>query len=107
MDVVLQHLLLGGMIEADRRQPAPVGKRPAGLARIDAAMAQQETLQVLARLAEHPHGGRSRPDKVAHRLMRLIRHPDGYQFASPMQLRQHRCVPAVGLDPVASSRRNE
>ena len=70
-------------------------------------MPQQEALQVLARLAEDPHGRGPRPDKIAHRLVRRIRHPDGGQFAGPMQLRQcHRITP-VGLHPVARFARDQ
>ena len=43
--------LLGRVVEANRRQPAAIGECPALLSGIDAAMPQQESLQVLTRLA--------------------------------------------------------
>ena len=47
MDVVLQHDLLGGVVEANRGQPAPIRPGPAADAAIDPAMAQEKALQVL------------------------------------------------------------
>ena len=41
---------------------------------MDPAMPQQEALQMLARLAEHPHGRGSGPNQIAHRLVRRVRH---------------------------------
>jgi hypothetical protein len=41
VDIVLKHDLLRKMLEPHRRQPAPVGDRPALLSGIDAAVAQQ------------------------------------------------------------------
>ena len=70
-------------------------------------MAQQEALQVLAGLVHDPHRGRPCPDKVAHRLMRRVRHPDRRQLASPVQLRQHHSIAAVRLHPVPRLYRNE
>ena len=49
-------------------------------------MAQQKALGVLAGLAHDPHRGRPCPDKVAHRLMRRVRHPDRRQFSSSMRV---------------------
>ena len=70
-------------------------------------MAQQKALQVLAGLAHDPHRGRPCPDKVAHRLMRRVRHPDRRQFSSSMQLRQHYRVATVSLHPVTRLHRDQ
>jgi hypothetical protein len=86
VDVILQHNLLGGMIEPDTGEPSPVGAVPALLARIDAAMAQQKPLQILARLAEHAHCRRPRTDEITHCLVRIVRHPHARQLAGPVQL---------------------
>jgi hypothetical protein len=88
MEVVLQHDLLGRMLETQRGQPAAVGDRPGPSAGMDAAMSEQETLQVLECLTEHPHRRGSGADQVAHRLMRRIRNPHRRELASPMQLGQ-------------------
>lgn len=103
------------MLEPHRRQPAPVGDRPARLSGIDAAVAQQKSLQMLPHLAQNPHRGRARSDQIAHRLVRLVFRtdlihwiksgtpftPDRRQFTGPVQFRQHHRVAAVRLDPVA------
>ena len=70
-------------------------------------MPQQEALQVLARLAEHPHGRGSRPDQVAHRLVRRVRHPNRGELAGPVQLRQAQRITPVGLHPVARLARDQ
>jgi hypothetical protein len=38
-------------------------------------MAEEKTLQMLPRLAQHPHRCRTRPDQVAHGLMGVIGNP--------------------------------
>ena len=107
VDIVLQHNLLGGVVETNRRQPAAVGQRPAFLAGIDAPMPQQETLQMLTRLAEHPHRCCARPNQIAHRLMGGIRNPHRRQFAGAVQFGQHHRVSPVRLDPIAGFHRNQ
>ena len=107
VDIVLQHDLLGWMREAQRRQPPSIGQGPGGPAGIDPAMPQQEALQMLARLAEHPHGRGSGTDEVAHRLMRRVRHPHRGELAGPVQLRQAQRVTPVGLHPVARLARDQ
>ncbi|WCR18734.1 transposase [Paracoccus alcaliphilus] len=87
VDIVLQDDLLRRIREAHQREPPPIGPGPAFLPRIDLAVAQQKALQVLARLARHPHRRCPRPDQIAHRLMRHIRKqtavssPDRCSFA--------------------------
>ena len=117
VDVVLEHDLLGGAVEADRGQPAAVRLVPAPHAAVAPAVAPQEkALQVLARLAEHaacrgprPVGrsdGGSGPDPrldrptVAHRLVGGIRHPHRHQLPRPVQLGQRGGIAAIGPHPV-------
>ena len=95
------------MLEPDRRQPAPIGLRPALLARVNLAMPEHEALQMLARLARDTHGRCPRPNQISHRLMSLVRHPNRCQFARPMEFRQHERIAAVGLHPLASLHRDE
>src|SRR5262245_6463446 len=80
VEVVLQHDLLGGMREAQRRQPPPIGQGPRRSAGIMAAVPQQKALQVLTRLAQHPHRGGSGTDQIAHCLVCRIRHPNGREL---------------------------
>jgi hypothetical protein len=70
-------------------------------------MAQQEAMELLACPAHRLHGGRPRPDQVAHGLMRRIGDPDRGQRAGAMQPGQRDRVTAVGLDPVARPYRNQ
>jgi len=102
--IVLKHDLLRGVVKAHCRQPAPVGDRPRPplLPRIDAAVAQQEALQVLSRLASDAHRCRAGAHQVAHGLMRRIPNPDRGQLARPVQLRQHDGITAVRLHAVTS-----
>ena len=103
MDVILQHDLLRGMVEADRGQPAPISFGPTTGTTVDPTMAQQETLEMLASLAENPPCRGASPDQVTHRLMRVVRHPHRRQLASPMQFRECRSIATVGLYAVARS----
>ena len=107
VDIVLQDNLLGRVVEAKRRQPAAIGQRPTFLSGIDAAMPQQESLQVLTRLAQHPDCCCSRPDQIPHRLMGCIRNPNGGQFAGAVQFRQHHRVSPIRLDAIAGFHRNQ
>jgi hypothetical protein len=107
VDIVLQHDLLGWMLEAQCGQPTPIGHGPRRAAGIDPTVPQQEALQVLACFAEHPHGGGPRPDQIAHRFVRRVRHPYGGQLARPMQLRQAQRITPIGLHPVARLARDQ
>ena len=62
---------------------------------------------MLARLAEHPHGGGSGSDQVAHRLVRRVRHPNRGELARAVQLRQAQRITPVGLHPVARLARDQ
>lgn len=60
-----------------------------------------KALKMLPRLAGDAHGGRPRPNQIAHRLMCRIGDPDRRQLPRSMHLRQHDGVATVRLDPVA------
>ena len=107
VDIVLQDNLLGRMVEANRRQPAAIGECPALLSGIDAAMPQEESLQVLTRLAQHPDCRCARPDQIPHRLMGCIRNPNSGQLTGSVQLRQHHRVSPIRLDAIAGFHRNQ
>jgi hypothetical protein len=107
VNVILKGDLLRQMREPHQRQPAPVCTGPALLAGIVPAMPQQKALHVLARLACHAHRRGTRPDQIAHRLVRCIRNPHHRQFPRPMQLRQHHRITTVRLHPVARRHRDE
>src|SRR5262245_16052334 len=68
MDIVPKDDLLGRVLEAQRRQPSAIGQGPCPSAGIDATVAEQKPLQMLARLAEYPDRGGSGADQIAHRL---------------------------------------
>src|SRR5262245_4677811 len=95
------------MIEPNTGEPTPVGAGPALLARIDAAMAQEKPLQMLAPLAEHPHRRRPRADEITHRLVRIVGDPDARQLAGPVQLGEHDRVAPIRLHAIARLHRNE
>jgi len=76
IQIVLEHDLLRRMLEAESAQPSSVGDRPAPLARIDPAVAEQKALQVLSCPAENPHRRRSCPNKIAHRFVCGVWNPD-------------------------------
>jgi hypothetical protein len=107
MDVVLQHDLLRRMIEMHRGQPTPIGQGPGAGPAVDLVMAQQETLQMLPRLGQHPDRRCSRPHQIAHRFMSRVGYPDRGQLAGAVQLGQHQGVPAICLDPVARLHRDQ
>lgn len=98
--IVLEHNLLRWVLEAERRQPAPVGNRPPLLPRKSTAVPQKKRLKVLPRLPEDPHRCCPRADKIAHDFMCGIRNPDRRQLARTMQFRQHYRIPAVGFHTV-------
>src|SRR4051794_3005544 len=98
MDVVLQYDLLGGMIEADCRQPPPVSQCPAFLARVDPVMAKQKTLQLLAGPGDVAYRCGAQADQITHRLMSGVGYPDARQFASTMKSGQHGGISAICLN---------
>jgi hypothetical protein len=52
-------------------------------------------------------GGIASPDKIAHRLVCLVRNPHCGQFAGPQQFGQVDGVAPVRLHPVAGLRRDQ
>lgn len=76
---------MGGMIKCLARQPSGMGARPRLAAGIDAAVTQQERLNLLARLLQRVGGSLASSHQIADRLMTFIRNPDRGQFARPVQ----------------------
>jgi hypothetical protein len=70
-------------------------------------MAQEKSLQMLARLTEHRTAVAPGADEITHRLVRIIRHPDTRQLAGPVQLGQHDRVAPIRLHAIAGFDRNE
>jgi hypothetical protein len=68
---------------------------------------QHEGAHLLLVDPQRRHRGRAGADKVADRLMPLVRHPDLRQLAGPQQLRQRHGIAAVGLDAVARLPRDQ
>jgi hypothetical protein len=64
-------------------------------------VAQQEGEQLLAFAAQIVRRRLAGADEIAHRLVNRVRHPHPGQLASPMQPRQRRRIPPVGLDPLS------
>jgi hypothetical protein len=79
VDVILEHDLLGGVVEADRGQPAVVASGSTSDTAVDPGVAQEKALQMLAGLAEHAPRRGARPHQIAHRLMGGIGHPHGHE----------------------------
>jgi hypothetical protein len=70
-------------------------------------MPQQQSLQVLARLAQHPDRCGACSDQIPHRLMGCIRNPNSGQLTCSVQLRQHHRVSPIRLDAIAGFHRNQ
>src|SRR6516165_7458243 len=105
-DTVFQHDIMDSLLELETCQPTPVQLRPRWPV-IVMPMAQQEAGQLLTRLAQGAHRRLTRTHQVAHRLMRLIRHPDRGQFTGAVQLGKLGRIPPVSLDPLARLPRNQ
>jgi hypothetical protein len=70
-------------------------------------MPQQEAGEVLPCLAQNARRCGARANKIAHRFVGSIGHPNSGQFSGPVQPGQHRRVAPVGLYPVAGLPRNQ
>jgi hypothetical protein len=68
---------------------------------------QQERGDGLALAAQVLDGRLTRPHQVAHRLMRLVRHPNRRQFPGPQQAGQRHRIAPVGFYPVAGPARDQ
>ncbi|CDM60156.1 hypothetical protein LPU83_pLPU83b_0161 (plasmid) [Rhizobium favelukesii] len=88
-------------------QPSCMSTRPWLATGIDAAVTQQERLNLLARLLQRVAGSLASPHQVADRLMAFIRNPDRRQFTRPVQACQAYGIPAVCLHPVARTLGNQ
>jgi hypothetical protein len=107
VELLLEHDLLGRVLEAEPGQPAPVRRRPGLAAGEHPVVAQQEALELLPGPTHRLHRGRARPHQVAHRLVRRVGHPHPGQLPGPQQARQREGVAPVGLHPVAGPARDQ
>ena len=101
VQILLEADLLGRVLHLERGQPAQVRGRPTALAGVGDAVAQQQRLQPVARVALLAHGVVPGPHQVAHGLVRCARNAHGGEVAVARQPRQLQRVAPVGLDPVA------
>jgi hypothetical protein len=99
-----QHFLecnaLLAMLKLEAGEPVDVRPPPGFLARIMTTETQQKRGDVLAFDSVVLDRGIASPHEVPHRLMTLVRHPDGGQLTSPEQLREIDGVAPIGLDPI-------
>jgi hypothetical protein len=95
------------MVERLPLQPAPVQRAPGLPAGIRASVLQQQRGDRLALAAQVLDGRLAAPHQVAHRLVRLVRHPDRGQLPGPQQARQRHRIAPVRLHPVARLARDE
>src|ERR1700758_2072523 len=70
-------------------------------------MAQQERPQLLTRLQPRLDSVLTRSAQIAHRLVRLVRHPDGLELARARQLGQSSAVATIVLDAIARAPRDQ
>ena len=105
-DAIFQHDVMRRLLEPQSGQPATVHQRP-GRPVVVMAMTQQETGELLTRLAQGAHRRQTRTDQIADRLMRLIRNPHRRQFTGTMQLGEIDRIAPVGLDPISGLARDQ
>jgi hypothetical protein len=74
--VLLQHEMLGRMLEALLAKPSRVRLRPRGAAGEDPTVAEQEGLEVLALGAQVLHRRLVGAHELAHRFVTQVGHPD-------------------------------
>jgi hypothetical protein len=66
-----------------------------------AAVAQQESRELLACPTQRVHRVETGADQITHRLVPGVRNPHRRQFARPVQPRQTGRIPPIRLNPVA------
>ena len=98
---LLQHDLVGGVLEALLLQPAQVAHRPAGLSRVNAPVLEHEGAHLLAMHPQALDGCSAGPDEIEHGLVALVGHPHRGQLAGAQKFGQRQGVATVLLDPIA------
>ena len=89
------------MLHLQRGQPAQVGSSPRGLAGVGDAVAQQQRLQTVARVALLAHAVFARSHEVAHSFVGRTRHANDSQVVGARQARKLHRIASVGLDALA------
>src|SRR3954454_19953741 len=84
-----------------------MNQSPGPGAGVDAPVARQKGLQMLALRAQVRHRGLTGPHQLAHGFMPRVGDPDAGEFASAMQPGQGDGIPAIGLDALARSLRDQ
>ena len=106
-DVLGERQLIASVLEGLVGQPACVGLVPGRFAGIDPAVAQQESLQVLARFQAHLQSVLASTPQIAQRFVLDVRYPDRLQLPGAQQLGQACAVAPIGLDAVTGALRNQ
>jgi len=75
MTIFRKHNLMSGMIKLLIAQPSQMRLRPERAARVEPAMTEQKSLQLLACPFQRYHRALSSAHQIAHRLMLPIRNP--------------------------------
>ena len=101
VQVFLKPDLLRRMRQLERSQPAQVRCRPGALAGVADAVAQQQGLQAVARIAALAHCILAGAHQVAHGLVGDVGHAHGGQLPRTCQAGQQDRVAAVGLHAVS------
>ena len=100
LHVLLEGDLLRPVRQFQHRDPAPVRRRPGGLARVADVVTQQQRPQALARLALHRHRVLARSHQIPHRLVQRLGHMNRREFPGARQAAQFQAIAPVGLDPI-------
>lgn len=107
----LQHLLksklMGRMSEALALQPSTISQRPRLGPVINPSVAQHKGRNELAFVPLVLGRTFPSPNQIAHRLMRCIRNPDGYQLPGAKQAGQSNCIQPVCLYAITGTHRNQ
>jgi hypothetical protein len=107
LQVLLQHHLHRRMRQCQLPQVAHVGRAPGGCLRVTIAVAQKEGFELVTPAAQVMHRIGAGAAKIADRLVTLIRHMHGGEFAGTVKPCEHACIAPVGLDFVTRTLRRE
>jgi hypothetical protein len=101
VQVLLKADLLRGVGHLQLGQPAQVGARPGALAGVGDAVAQQQGLEPVARIAALAHRVLAGTHQIAHGLVGGVGHAHGAEFAGARQAGQQDRITPVGLHAIA------